>query len=177
MIDEKHIFLRVHKAIEECFFIPSDKSSAFSIVEINVLSSFCTGSSCDPINNLCGSPSLTTCSSSKCICRSSANSLISYSGLFYCADMMNISNCNLFPSRCITWCNQTTNYLCICPMNTLKIQRNNLFICELPVNSKNCSMNSNAIRRCPYQQCCVNGQCIDSSMTSTTISKLIDTNK
>jgi hypothetical protein len=123
----------------------------------------------------CGSPSLTTCSSSKCSCLSSSSSPVSYSNSIYCADSMNISNCTIFPSRCITWCNETTNYLCICPIDTLKIQRNNMFVCELPVNSNNCS-NDN-IRRCSFGQCCVDGQCTDCSATATTTSKKIDNNE
>jgi hypothetical protein len=90
--------------------------------------------------------------------------------------MMNISNCKIFPSRCISWCNQTTNYLCICPIDTLKIQRNNIFICELPVNSNNCSINEYDIRHCPLGQCCFNGKCIDCSMATIT-SKLANFNE
>jgi len=125
------------------------------------------GTSCDPIFDTCGSSFLTNCSSSICTCISSSSSLVSYSVSFYCADMMNTSNCRIFPSRCITWCNKTTNYLCICPIDTLKIQRNNLFICELPVNSNNCSINNDDIRHCPLGQCCLNGKCVDCSMTIT----------
>lgn len=91
--------------------------------------------------------------------------------------MMNNSDCKIFPSRCITWCNQTKNYLCMCPIDTLKIQRNNYFICELPVNSNNCSIDdNNNIRRCPLGQCCYNKQCIDCSMIATT-SKIFNTNE
>ena len=78
-----------------------------------------------------------------------------------------------FPSRCITWCNQTTNYLCICPSDSLKIQRNNRFICELSINSKNCSINDE-IRQCSFGQCCFNGQCLDCSLI-TTLPKTINT--
>jgi hypothetical protein len=134
----------------------------------------CLGTPCVSTSNSCGSPSLTTCSSSKCACLSS-NSLVSYSDLSYCADLMNISNCTMFPSRCITWCNSTTNYLCICPIDTLKIQRNNLFICELPVNSNNCSIDD--IRQCPFGQCCVDKQCADCSLTAKTTSKQTNMNE
>jgi hypothetical protein len=91
--------------------------------------------------------------------------------------MMNVSNCQIFPSRCITWCNGTTNYLCICPSDTLKIQRNNIFICELPVNSNNCSINDDDIRRCSYGQCCINRQCIDCPTSTTTSPKTININE
>ncbi|CAF0780973.1 unnamed protein product [Adineta steineri] len=134
------------------------------------------GTPCDSMSTTCGSPSLTTCSSSKCACISSASSVVSYSDSLYCADMLNTSNCHIFPSRCIMWCNQTINYLCICPSDTLKIQRNNIFICELPVNSDNCSIDDN-IRRCSLGQCCLNGQCMDCSLaTSTTTLKTININ-
>ncbi|CAF3413433.1 unnamed protein product [Rotaria sp. Silwood1] len=133
------------------------------------------GSPCDSVNDVCGSSALTTCSSSTCTCDSSTSALVSYSDSFYCADMMNMSNCKIFPSRCITWCNETTNYLCICPIGTLKVQRNNIFICELPMNSNDCSINTNDIRRCPFEQCCINEQCTNCSITSTT-SKSIKTN-
>ncbi|CAF0877014.1 unnamed protein product [Rotaria sordida] len=133
------------------------------------------GSSCDSMNDICGSSSLTTCTSSTCTCHVSSSALVSYSDSFYCADMINSSNCKIFPSRCITWCNGTKNYLCICPIGTLKFQRNNIFVCELPINSNNCSINDNDIPRCSYEQCCINGKCIDCSMTSTT-SKSIRTN-
>jgi len=131
-----------------------------------MLSNIYLGSSCDSTRDTCGSSLLTNCSSSICTCLSSSSSLVSYSDSFYCADMMNHSNCTIFPSRCVTWCNQTKNYLCICPSDTLKIQRNNYFICELPVNSNNCLMND--IRRCPLGQCCFNGQCLDCSLIITT---------
>ncbi|UJR32862.1 hypothetical protein I4U23_020323 [Adineta vaga] len=132
------------------------------------------GSSCDPVTTVCGSPSLTTCSSSKCACRSSSNSIVSYSDSLYCADTMNISNCQIFPSRCIFWCNQTSNYLCICPSDTRKNQQNNVFICELPFNSTNCSITDD-IRRCSLGQCCINGRCTDCSLaTTTTTSKTLD---
>src|SRR6202034_1019174 len=115
---------------------------------------------CAPSSNACGSPYLTTCSTSTLTCNClSTNSLVYYLNSSYCADTMNISNCNIFPTRCITWCNLTTNDLCICPIDTLKIQRNNSYVCELPVNSLNCSIND-TIRRCPYGQSCINGQCM-----------------
>jgi hypothetical protein len=78
---------------------------------------------------------------------------------------MNISNCNIFPTRCISWCNATTNNLCICPSDTLKIQRNSLYVCELPVDSLNCSIND-TIRRCPYGQSCIDEQCMNDITTT-----------
>lgn len=126
------------------------------------------GSSCDSTSDICGSSSLTSCSSSICTCTSTTSAVVSYSDSFFCADMLSMSNCKIFPSRCVIWCNGTTNYLCICPLNTVKVQRNNIFICELPINSNNCSIDDNSVQRCPYGQCCINGQCIDCSMTSTT---------
>ncbi|CAF1252799.1 unnamed protein product [Rotaria sordida] len=130
------------------------------------------GTPCNPSIDTCGTSSLTTCSSSSSTCTClSTSSLVSYSDSFYCADTMNSSNCNIFPTRCVTWCNLTTNNLCICPINTLKIQRNNLYICELPVNSFNCSIND-SIRRCPFGQICQNGQCIDDIIITTTTTML-----
>ncbi|CAF1328303.1 unnamed protein product [Adineta steineri] len=127
------------------------------------------GTSCNPSTDTCGISSLTTCSSSSLTCTClSPNSLVSYSNSFYCADTLNSSNCNIFPSRCVTWCNATTNSLCICPSDTLKIQRNYTYVCELPVNSLNCSSND-SIRRCSLGQSCINGQCIDSIITTTKI--------
>jgi hypothetical protein len=148
-------------------------------VDLTISSNHCvryfsfSGTSCDPLSDTCGSPSLTTCSSSSstCTCLSSSSSLVSYSDSFYCANLMNVSNCKIFPSRCITWCNSTTNFLCICPSDTLKIQRNNLFICELSVNSNNCSNDDN-LRRCPLGQCCQNGQCTDCSRTTSKTNNL-----
>ncbi len=126
------------------------------------------GTPCIPSIDTCGSSLLTNCSSSSLTCTClSTNSLVSYSNSFYCADTMNISNCSIFPTRCITWCNATTNILCICPSDTLKIQRNSLYVCELPVNSLNCSAND-TIRRCSYGQSCINEQCIN-DITTTTI--------
>ncbi|CAF3753537.1 unnamed protein product [Rotaria socialis] len=133
------------------------------------------GSSCNPTNDICGSPSLTNCSSSTCTCHSLSSALVSYSDSLYCADMLSISNCKTFPSRCVTWCNGTSNYLCICPSGSFKFQRNNVFICQLPINSNNCSISDNDVQRCPSEQCCINGQCIDCSMTSTT-SKTLNMN-
>ncbi|CAF3550529.1 unnamed protein product [Rotaria sp. Silwood1] len=89
---------------------------------------------------------------------------------------MNSSNCRIFPTRCVTWCNSTTNNLCICPINTLKIQRNNLYVCELLLNSFNCSTND-SIRRCPLGQICRNAQCTDDIITTTTITTLTTTQK
>ncbi len=80
---------------------------------------------------------------------------------------MDNSNCTIFPTRCIMWCNSTTNNLCICPSDTLKIQRNNFYVCELPVNSLNCSIND-SIRRCPLGQSCINGQCMNDIITTIT---------
>jgi hypothetical protein len=96
---------------------------------------------------------------------------VSYSNSLYCADTLNISNCSIFPTRCITWCNSTTNNLCICPSDTLKIQRNYLYVCELPVDSLNCSTND-SIRRCPLGQICTNGQCIN-DVTFTSIATTV----
>jgi hypothetical protein len=79
---------------------------------------------------------------------------------------MDNSNCTIFPTRCITWCNATENDLCMCPSDTLKVQRNNLYVCELPVDSLNCS-SDDTIRRCSYGQSCVNGQCINNIITTT----------
>ncbi|CAF0738098.1 unnamed protein product [Adineta ricciae] len=126
------------------------------------------GTLCNPLTDTCGSSSLTTCSStlSTCTCLS-ANSLVSYSNSFYCADTLNTSACTIFPTRCITWCNSTSNYLCICPSDTLKIQRNNSYVCELPVDSTNCS-NTDTIRRCPFGQSCLNNQCTDDAIITTT---------
>lgn len=126
------------------------------------------GSPCDSFDDRCGSSSVTTCSSSTCTCLSNSSSLVAYSDSYFCADMLNTSNCQVFPSRCIAWCNQTTNYLCICPNNTLKIQRNNQFICELPINSNSCSIND-SLRQCSIGQCCIDQQCLDCSLTTTTI--------
>lgn len=131
---------------------------------------FYLDSSCDSTVDICGSRLLTTCSASKCTCLSSSNSLVSYSDSFYCADMIDTSNCTIFPSRCITWCNETTNYLCICPSETLKIQRNQSFVCEFPPNANNCSSNDRDIRRCPWGQCCFDEQCVDCSIIPATIS-------
>ncbi|CAF2589887.1 unnamed protein product [Rotaria sp. Silwood2] len=133
------------------------------------------GTSCNPSTDTCGLSPLTTCSpsSSTCTCLSTS-SVVSYSDSFYCADTMNASNCRIFPTRCVTWCNSTTNNLCICPINTLKIQRNNLYVCELPVNSFNCLTND-TIRRCPLGQICLNGQCTDDIITTTTTTILTTT--
>ncbi|CAF1353313.1 unnamed protein product [Rotaria sp. Silwood1] len=135
------------------------------------------GIPCNPSIDTCGSSSLTTCSSSSSTCTClSTSSLVSYSDSFYCADTMNSSNCRIFPTRCVTWCNSTTNNLCICPINTLKIQRNNLYVCELLLNSFNCSTND-SIRRCPLGQICRNAQCTDDIITTTTITTLTTTQK
>lgn len=83
--------------------------------------------------------------------------------------MFETSNCTIFPSRCVTWCNHTRNYLCICPRETLKIQREQFFVCELPINARNCSMDSQDIRRCPLGQCCFHEQCVDCSIVPTRI--------
>jgi hypothetical protein len=88
---------------------------------------------------------------------------------------MNISNCTIFPTRCISWCNSTSNSLCICPSDTLKIQRNYLYVCELPVDSLNCTVND-TIRRCSYGQSCINGQCITDTITVTTVVTTTQTN-
>ena len=127
-----------------------------------------SGTPCNPVDDTCGSSSLTTCSpsSTTCTCLPSSTTLVSYWDTFYCADMMNSSNCQIFPSRCITWCNATSNVLCICPSGTLKVQRSNLFVCELPLNASNCAVDD-PLRRCVAGQCCANGQCLDCSMTST----------
>jgi len=133
------------------------------------------GTSCNPSTDTCGSSYLTTCSSSSFTCTCLSTSLpVSYSNSVYCADTINSSNCSIFPTRCVTWCNSTTNSLCICPSDTLKIQRNNSYVCELPVDSLNCSSND-TIRRCPLGQTCVNQQCIDSIIITTT--KINDSNK
>ncbi|UJR14193.1 hypothetical protein I4U23_001186 [Adineta vaga] len=126
------------------------------------------GTTCNPSTDNCGSSSLTTCSPTSLTCTClSANSLVSYSNSFYCADTLNTSNCSIFPTRCVSWCNSTNNYLCICPSDTLKIQRNNSYVCELPVNSINCTT-FDTIRRCPYGQTCSNNQCIDNLVITTT---------
>ncbi|CAF3427681.1 unnamed protein product [Rotaria socialis] len=132
------------------------------------------GSSCNPSSDTCGSPSLTSCSSLSATCTClSTSSLVSYTNLSLCTDTMTSSNCSIFPTRCVTLCHSTTNTLCICPMDTLKIQRNNLYVCELPVNSFNCSSNDN-IRRCPLGQACLNGQCSDDILTTTMKTNISD---
>jgi hypothetical protein len=137
---------------------------------------FSLGTPCNPTTDICGSSFLTTCSSSSfsCTCLST-DSVVSYSNSFYCADTMNISNCTIFPTRCIMWCNSTTNNLCICPSDTLKVQRNNFYVCELPVDALNCSSND-TIRRCPYGQSCINGQCINDITTTIIIITSTQTN-
>lgn len=139
-----------------------------------IIKKYILGASCIPSVDTCGSPSLTTCStsSSTCVCLSTS-SLVTYSTSSYCADTQNASNCNIFPTRCVTWCNSTTNSLCICPIDTLRIQRNNSYVCELPVDSLNCSSND-TIRRCQLGQTCINGQCTD-LIISTTIAYITDT--
>lgn len=128
----------------------------------------CLGTSCTPSVDTCGSTSLTTCStvSSTCTCLSS-DSLVSYLNSSFCADTLNRSNCSIFPTRCISWCNSTTNVLCQCPDGTLRSLRNNYYVCELPVNSANCS-SSDQIRRCPLGQICINEQCTNEISTSST---------
>ncbi|CAF1606568.1 unnamed protein product [Adineta ricciae] len=144
-----------------------------TIFDIQILYEKSVGTSCDPSTTICGSPSLTTCSSSKCACRSSSSSIVSYSDSLYCADAMNISDCHIFPSRCIFWCNQTSNYLCICPSDTRRNQLNHVYVCEL-LNSTNCSLDDD-IRRCPSGQCCINGRCADCVSTTTiTTSKMLN---
>lgn len=125
------------------------------------------GTSCTPSVDTCGSSNLTTCSSesSTCTCLS-PDSLVSYMNASFCADTYNRTNCTLFPTRCISWCDSTTNILCQCPDGTLKILRNNVYVCELAVNSANCS-SSDQIRRCPFGQVCLNGQCVNEIQTST----------
>lgn len=83
-----------------------------------------------------------------------------------CADTLNVSGCGIFPQRCITWCNSTSNELCICPSDTLRIHRNNLYVCELSVNAMNCSPND-SIRRCPFGQICLNQQCKNEVISTT----------
>ena len=128
---------------------------------------FCLGTTCNPTSDTCGSFNLTNCSptTSTCTCLSS-NPSITYLNLTLCADTFNDSGCSIFPKRCITWCNSTSNDLCICPSDTLRIQRNNLYVCELPVNAMNCSAND-SIRRCPLGQICLNQQCTN-VISSTT---------
>lgn len=140
------------------FFLSLGKDSSISCCPF-------LGSSCDDNDTSCGSASLTACSSSKCICQENFQA-VEYAGSSYCADTLNGSNCQIFPSRCVTWCNATDNELCICPSGTLKIERNELFICELPVNAFNCSIDD-SIRRCPIGQCCTEGQCRSCSTTRT----------
>jgi hypothetical protein len=166
-------------------FGPRDCRTALSTRSENLTLNICLkkaiyslGTSCDPITDTCGSSSLTTCSSSSSTCTClSTSSLVSYSNSFYCADTQNATNCGIFPTRCVTWCNSTTNYLCICPIDTLKIQRNSLYVCELPVDSLNCSIND-SIRRCPLGQNCNNGQCIDDiTTTATTTTEINNSNE
>jgi len=66
------------------------------------------------------------------------------------------------------------NSLCICPSDTLKIQRNNFYVCELPVDASNCSIND-TIRRCSYGQTCTNGQCVNEISTTTATTIIITT--
>ena len=135
---------------------------------INAYLSVFSGTPCEVNGSSCGPTSLISCSST-CQCRENFPPVTLF-GSSYCADSLNGSNCQIFPSRCVTWCNSTSNDLCICPTGTLKIQRNGFFICELPVNALNCSIND-PIYRCPFGQCCSSGRCLDCSSTvSTTVS-------
>lgn len=135
--------------------------------EIIILTFSFPGTSCAANSSTCGPTSLTECSTltSTCIC-SGSSSPISYLQSSICADTFNGSNCTIFPTRCITWCNSTTNSLCICPPGTLRSLRNNFYVCELPVNAVNCST-SDSIRICPLGQCCNSGKCESCTTTST----------
>lgn len=136
------------------------------------------GTACNPTSDTCGSSALTSCSSmsAKCTCRVPASTPVSFAEGFYCADTLNSSNCQIFPSRCVSWCNGTTNALCICPSDTLKISRNNLFVCELPIHATNCSIDDD-LRRCSMGQCCIQDQCIDCVQGIGTTSTSARTNR
>lgn len=136
------------------------------------LSCYVLGAACTLGSTVCGPSALSTCSpsTSQCSCLPNTTSVL-YGNTSYCADTFNASNCQIFPSRCVTWCQSTNNNLCICPAETLKTQRNGVYVCELPVNALNCSADD-PIRRCPFGQSCTSGQCrtltISSSVTLTT---------
>jgi hypothetical protein len=133
------------------------------------------GTSCSYNSTICGPSMLSQCSPSLLTCQCSSSFMsVSYADMFYCADTFNTSNCQIFPTRCITWCNSTTNSLCICPSGTLRIERDNLYLCELPVNAFNCSI-QDPIRRCPLGQCCTIGQCRDCSATSSFMTTIVVT--
>ncbi|CAF1266685.1 unnamed protein product [Didymodactylos carnosus] len=124
------------------------------------------GNFCNPLTDTCGSSYLTSCSelSKTCTCNTQSSIQISTSIGPVCADTINASNCTIFPTRCMNWCNSTQNDFCICPSDTVKVVRSNSYVCELPLNS-NCSLSD--IRRCSPTQCCISTQCIDCSLTTT----------
>jgi hypothetical protein len=124
---------------------------------------------------MCGSSSLNECSplTSTCSCLSSLSTMITYKNRSFCADTLELSNCERFPSRCIHWCNSTSNSLCICPNDTQRIERNNMFTCELFLHVNHCSTND-TIRRCPSERCCIQGQCQNCSFrTTSTVKKIL----
>lgn len=126
-----------------------------------------TASQCNPNSNDCGPSSLIDCSSysSTCQCVSTKNQFASIriENSSFCADSLNESNCQIFPSRCVDWCNGSENVFCVCPSETRKIQREKKFFCEL-IDDRNLSCSiDDPIRLCSSSRCCVESRCVDCS--------------
>ncbi|CAF1022441.1 unnamed protein product [Didymodactylos carnosus] len=138
------------------------------LLDIEIKYERLVGNFCNPLIDTCGSSYLTYCSplTGTCTCNTSSSIQVSTSIGSVCADTVNASNCAIFPTRCVYWCNSTQNNLCICPSDTVKVLRSNVYVCELPLNG-NCSLLD--IRRCPPTQCCVSTQCIDCTLSTETV--------